>query len=194
MKIALDFDSTLDRQDVQEFAKDCMENDIDVWVVTSRHSSPKYTVNGERPDGYNSDLFGITDKLGIKRSNIIFMESELKVEFFKDKDFVFHLDDCMVELDFINRESIDTLGIHVLKEDWRDSCMGLIYIRKTKEESLDKLKKDMLAMTYDEYMEWLELPYVTEDDLKLAKVAFKELDMPRDYIDIINIKLNSNKV
>jgi restriction endonuclease Mrr len=38
-KISFDFDSTLDREDVQEFAKELVEKGHDVWITTSRFSN-----------------------------------------------------------------------------------------------------------------------------------------------------------
>jgi hypothetical protein len=35
-KVSFDFDSTLSRDDVQEFASDLIDLGFDVWVVTSR--------------------------------------------------------------------------------------------------------------------------------------------------------------
>ena len=36
MKVGFDFDSTLSRKDVQEFAKELVNDGHEVWIVTSR--------------------------------------------------------------------------------------------------------------------------------------------------------------
>ena len=42
-------------------------------------------------------------------------------------------------------------------------------------------------MSYDEYMDWLDMG--SEDDLRAALRVFEKNEMPEDYIEIIKIKL-----
>ena len=36
MKVSFDFDGTLSRKDVQEYAKSLVNSGLEVWIVTSR--------------------------------------------------------------------------------------------------------------------------------------------------------------
>lgn len=44
-------------------------------------------------------------------------------------------------------------------------------------------------MSYDEYCDWLDLG--TKEDLKATLEKFVSAKMPKDYIEILKIKLNS---
>jgi hypothetical protein len=102
-KVSFDFDSTLDRRDVQQFAKKLINDGFEVWIVTSRTSLEhakenldQWSIN--RVEKSNLKLFRVADNLGIKREHIHFTNHQLKVEFLEGKDFIFHLDDDSEEL------------------------------------------------------------------------------------------------
>lgn len=101
MKVSFDFDSTLDRPHIQEYAKELIERGIEVWIVTSRydceHHLTAYHTTPEYAQMANRDLFEVADKLGIPRDRIEFTNFIDKWVFLKDKDFVWHLDDDWVE-------------------------------------------------------------------------------------------------
>ena len=130
-KISFDFDSTLDRPQVQDYASSLINKGFDAWVITSRFpdgSDPKYKQHGMWVTIDNSDLFKITDKLGIKRNQIIFTSHQLKSEVINEMNlhFIFHLDDDWVELNHINRET-DTKGISCFgTSGWKQKCKKLI--------------------------------------------------------------------
>ena len=114
-RVSFDFDSTLDRFDVQQFAKRL--KGFDIHIVTSRYrDSPEYD---------NSDVFLIATQLRIPFKNIHFTNHTLKAIFFKkNPDFLFHLDDNPIELEFIQRETkvpaVSVLG------NWKKNCLKLI--------------------------------------------------------------------
>jgi hypothetical protein len=102
-KVSIDFDSTLDRSDVQRFAKKLINDGFEVWIVTSRTSLEYAKENLDqssinRVEESNLKLFRVADNLGIKREHIHFTNAQLKVEFLEGKDFIFHLDDDSEEL------------------------------------------------------------------------------------------------
>jgi hypothetical protein len=102
-KVSIDFDSTLDRSDVQQFAKKLINDGFEVWIVTSRTSLEYAKENLDqssinRVEKSNLKLFMVADNLGIKREHIHFTNAQLKVEFLEDKNFIFHLDDDGEEL------------------------------------------------------------------------------------------------
>jgi len=108
MKVSLDFDGTLSRHTVQEYAKELLLKNVDVWVCTSRAKNPKIKKGGIILNP-NEDLYKVTDFLGIHRDKIIFTESKLKVDTweFQKESFIFHLDDDSVEIKEMINESMD---------------------------------------------------------------------------------------
>ena len=122
MMISFDFDGTLSRNDVQEYARELMLRGINVWICTSR-TSPKNS-----KEGWNDDLFKVADDLGVSRDRIIFTNYANKSEFINNYNFIWHLDDCNVELDFINTET-KTNGISVWgNTTWKRKCNKLLKI------------------------------------------------------------------
>lgn len=121
-KVSFDFDSTLDRQDVQSFAKELIENNIDVWVHTSRYDYSEiiYLSN------WNDDLYSVIENLGIPKSNVVFTQMIDKYKFLKDKDFIWHLDDDNIEVNLINRYT-NVKGICVYdNKNWKSDCSELL--------------------------------------------------------------------
>lgn len=120
-KVSFDFDSTLSRLDVQDYAKLLINKGVDVWICTSR-LEPSKAPNKE----WNDDLFLVADRLDIKRSNIIFCNYENKSVFLKDKGFLFHIDDDDIELSFIKTDT-DVIPIYLSgNKQWREHCDNAI--------------------------------------------------------------------
>lgn len=123
-KVSFDFDSTLSRTVVQDFAFSLIKKGYEVWIVTSRF---------EDCDNYNfktdnSDLFNIANKLGIPKDHIKFMNMSDKYEFFLDKDFIFHLDDDWIEINMINRNT-KTKGVSCFgTSGWKQKCEKILKI------------------------------------------------------------------
>lgn len=92
MKVSFDFDSTLNQGWVQEI---CIQFKLsgksEVFITTSR-----------RPQDC-SDVYEITDNLGIPRENCRFTTFEDKYKFLEDFDI--HFDDDPYEIDLINRHT-----------------------------------------------------------------------------------------
>jgi hypothetical protein len=133
MKVSFDFDKTLTRNDVQEFAKDLVNNGHEVWIVTSRFDDD----NAMQSNWYwlkeqNQKLFDIAEKCGIKRENIHFTNMQSKSIFLNGKNFAFHLDDDDVELEDIlenNKFNDDNcLPVHVCKPGWIKYCKDILII------------------------------------------------------------------
>ena len=117
IKVSFDFDGTLSRADVQDYASALIAKGVGVWICTARLS------NAEAPSTrWNDDLFAISDSLGIQRSHIIFCSMSAKYRFLKNGYFVFHLDDDMTETKMINRYT-ETYGINVFgNKYWVNDC------------------------------------------------------------------------
>lgn len=129
--VSFDFDSTLDRLRVQDFATSLINRGYDLWVITSRlpdGSDPKWKIRGMWVPIDNSDLFEVTDRLGIKREQIIFTSHQLKSEVINELGvpLIFHLDDDWVELNHINRET-KTVGVSCFgTSGWKQKCEKLL--------------------------------------------------------------------
>lgn len=130
-RVSFDFDSTLSLKSVQDYAESLILKGYDLWVVTSRHpdgSDPRYKIRGMWIEIDNSDLFEVTDRLGIKREQIIFTSRRLKSEVMNELglEFLFHLDDDWVELNHINRET-RTKGISCFGSgNWKAKCNKIL--------------------------------------------------------------------
>lgn len=123
--VTFDFDSTLSRQDVQDYAKELIERGFDVWVLTSRYDEIHKHRFVHNPT--NEDLYKITDKLGIPRWKIRFTCMKNKSEYLFGTNVIWHLDDDFVELNNINKET-DTVGISVLSNGYKHKCNKLCQI------------------------------------------------------------------
>lgn len=94
MKVSFDFDSTLSKPNVQNYAKRLIEDGHEVHIVTSRTDMMD-----------NKDLFRISDELGIKRGHIHFVGLEGKWVTVGREQFDFHLDDDWIELNMIAKNT-----------------------------------------------------------------------------------------
>ena len=131
MKVSFDFDSTLDRPSVQDFAKELVNDGVEVWIVTSRCTTEYATEKGWHwVDEQNRKLFKIADNIGIKREHIIFTNHVSKSEFIKGKDFIFHLDDDSDELIAILESGDSCKPSNVNHFDWERDCR--LYIKQNK--------------------------------------------------------------
>lgn len=111
MKFSFDFDSTLSRRSVQHIAKLLIKAGHEVHIVTSRYEDTRAYADLKLASSFNGDLYRVTNRLGIKRENIHFMNMKDKYPFFlENPDFVFHLDDDKVEIDLIQTKTV-VMGI-----------------------------------------------------------------------------------
>ena len=111
--ISFDYDGTLSRKGVQEFAGEMIDAGHKVIIVTNRVST-----------GSNADIQAVAKSLGIPKNNINFCEGLGKVRFmhpFLKIDV--HLDDDWIECDSI----YDTHGIETVKmfgnPEWKEEVL-----------------------------------------------------------------------
>ena len=117
MKVSFDFDGTLDKKVVQDYAKELIARGIDVHIVTARPSDAE-----AGSEGYNDDLHDIAAYVGIDRKNIRFTNHTEKYHYFRNRTFVWHLDDHWPTLGLINRFT-NTRGISVTgRNNWKAEC------------------------------------------------------------------------
>lgn len=124
MKVTFDFDSTLSRPEVQDYAKELINYKMDVWVLTSRFDELNKHKYPHNPT--NEDLYAVTDKLLIPREKIRFTNMRPKAEYLEGTRVLWHLDDDDVELYDIRRLT-KTIGVNSLEKDWHFKCDDILF-------------------------------------------------------------------
>jgi len=105
MKVSFDFDGCLgDNKFVQMMCKMFISSGHDVFIITSRD-----------PQMSNTDVFRVSDVLGIKRENIIMTNGTLKVHSFMQNQIDIHFDNSHDEVVAINDEF--TKGPHIFQKN-----------------------------------------------------------------------------
>lgn len=122
--ITIDFDSTLSRPDVQEYAKELMQRGFDVWVLTSRFDELHKHRYPHNPT--NDDLWAVIDELNIPRWKVRFTCMESKSLYLLNTNVLWHLDDDSIELADIRYRKCKTLPISVKSGDWKSKCERII--------------------------------------------------------------------
>lgn len=131
MKVSFDFDHTLSRKDVQEFAKELVDEGHEVWIVTSRFDDETaMSKNWHWIKGQNQKLFDIAEQCGIKKENIHFTCMQSKSYFLENKDFAFHLDDDDIELmDILESNKFTSnkcFPANVDHSEWKENCRNIL--------------------------------------------------------------------
>jgi len=124
-----DYDGTLSRPDVQEYAKQLVDRGIDVWVVTSRYDELHihgYEGQIDPSNWNNDDIWAVVDRIGIPRWKVHFTNMEWKSEYLMGTNVIWHLDDNPKELFMIKNSGIKTIGIQVVAGSWKRKCERLL--------------------------------------------------------------------
>lgn len=126
-KVSFDFDSTLDKDNIEAFAKELVEKGFEVWIVTTRldnHTAPS--------NHWNTDLFDTAMRCGIKFNNIHFTNGSDKYLFLRGKGFEFHIDDDWHELKMIKSHIKETKAISSFgNPKWRLNCIKALGMKLT---------------------------------------------------------------
>ena len=126
MKVSFDFDGTLDRKDVQDYAITLVNEGHEVWIVTSRVNTENALVKGWHwVERQNQELYDVAAKCGIKKENIVFTEHTDKIVYLEGKGFLFHLDDDVDELMEIVKSKDKCSPLNVNHFSWRENCEEL---------------------------------------------------------------------
>lgn len=131
MKVSFDFDDTLDRPAVFEFAKQLVDEGFDVWITTCR-LSPENAPS----ISWNDDLFKVVKELGVPKTNVIFTGLNPKWKHILNCNFIFHLDDDSSAIKLINKHTkYKTVGIGSRGgNDWKAKCIKAINKFKLKNQ------------------------------------------------------------
>lgn len=127
MKVSFDFDGTLSRSDVQEFAKSLVNSNYDVWIVTSRIATePALDKGWHWIERQNKELYDVAESVGIKKENIIFTEFVDKIQYLSGKNFIFHIDDDVDELMAILDSKDSCKPVNVEHDEWEITCKKIL--------------------------------------------------------------------
>lgn len=122
-KVTFDFDGTLSRIEVQDYAKSLILKGFQVFIVTSRYNELMKHKWREYP--CNKVVFKTADIVGIPHNRIIFCNMEDKSRFLDGSGALFHLDDDVFTIEDVNKNS-DVVCIDVTKKNWKEQCNNLI--------------------------------------------------------------------
>ena len=127
-KVSFDFDGTLSMPHVKKYAKSLVEKGYEVWIVTSRvgDDNLKKTFYKDGPPNWNDDLWETAEEIGIPKNQVKFTEFVDKIDFLKEKNFIFHLDDDEYELMAILNSKDSCKAININYFDWENCCNELI--------------------------------------------------------------------
>ena len=173
-KVSFDFDSTLSRKDVQEYAKELIQRGFEVIITTSRSVSDlsNYTIKGIRSENMNEDLYKVADDVGIPRYNIFFTEMEDKVEHLNENEIIFHLDDDVYEIN-----DLPICGVHLNDDFWKIDC-ELKIARKLKDRHnlvlTDKISRfEVIDETGRAYTKYKPIEVSIQDESRTLKIFIK---------------------
>ena len=127
-KVSFDYDGTLALPSVEEFAKELVEQGYDVWVVTSRVGDDDLDNSFQpwkTPD-WNRDLWESCERIGIPKDNVVFTSFKEKIDYLKDKNYIFHLDDDLYELTAIMESGDSCRPLNVGHFDWKNNCLEVL--------------------------------------------------------------------
>lgn len=142
MKVSFDFDGTLEREDVQEYAKKLIKLGVEVWVVTTRYDSNHQhkwfkaypeelwaKICSSTTGDPNFGLWGVVEKLGIPRHHVRFTCMEWKYKYLDGTKFLWHLDDNPEEMDQAKANHLKVPMIQVESNTWQEKCDKIIRIK-----------------------------------------------------------------
>ena len=124
-KVSFDYDGTLALPSVEEFAKELVEQGYDVWVITSRVGDDDLENSFQpwRTPDWNRDLWESCERIGIPKDNVVFTSFKEKIDYLKDKNYIFHLDDDLYELTAIMESKDSCMPLNVGHSDWKRNCI-----------------------------------------------------------------------
>lgn len=122
--VTFDFDETLSRKDVQEYAIELIERGIDVWVLTTRYD--ELHKHRYEPNPTNDDLWAVIDSINIPRFKVRFTNMEWKANYLLHTNVSLHLDDNYKEFIKMRNMKCKTLGVQVNCGSFRNKCNRII--------------------------------------------------------------------
>lgn len=131
--VSFDFDDTLSKLHIQEYAKQLVDRGESVFVITTRydylhcHLYDNDVRSMVENDLYlNLDLWLIVDKIGIPRENVFFTNMKNKADFIKDTKLIWHLDNNVYELYEMKKLKCKTFGVSTHSSNWKHKCERIL--------------------------------------------------------------------
>ncbi|MFW6311345.1 MAG: hypothetical protein ACOC1K_03825 [Nanoarchaeota archaeon] len=131
IKVSFDYDGTLEMTPIKEYAKELVERgNVEVWIVTSRFSNDelykKFFSTTTNVNLTNNDLWDDAKYVGIPKERIHFTNMTDKFHFFKENNFLWHIDDDWVENRQILRESKTKAISSFNSPNWKHKCEKIL--------------------------------------------------------------------
>lgn len=128
VKVSFDFDSTLSRTDIQDYAKTLILRGFEVWVCTSRYENCSDYLWRRWEKDCHEDLKKVISELGIPWERVIFTNMQDKWYKMQELGFnpLFHLDDDSIELNGINRNLKTTKAISCTGGGWKKKLEKIV--------------------------------------------------------------------
>lgn len=101
MKASFDFDGVLTNEGVQDFARQLIEDGVNVYILT------------QRPPVLCKEVFNVASRIGVNIDHVVFAGVQPKEDFLEDIEPMFHLDDD---------PTIDSERLVVYSEGWKYFC------------------------------------------------------------------------
>lgn len=123
MKVSFDFDNTLERPEVQRYAKKLIDKGIEVHITTTRWDEEnihKYTLSGFMTESIHNDLYTVMEDLGIPKDRLKFTNMQYKAIYLKDTDFLWHLDDNPTEIELMIENKCRVSGVCYSLPGWKE--------------------------------------------------------------------------
>lgn len=140
LKVSIDFDGTLSRIDVQEYAQKLLAEGVDVWVVTTRYDENHKHKYAEDYDVTSDDLWSVVDAIGIPRWKVRYTNMEWKYTYLIGTDFIWHLDDNANEMTRARYNSCEVPMIQVNTTAWKRKCSRLLNMARVKPQKVSRPK------------------------------------------------------
>jgi hypothetical protein len=125
-RVSFDFDSTLDMRVVQDYAFELIERGYEIWICTARFDNAEAFKRWGNKD-WNADLFAVAKSLKIPDERIIFCNMALKSDVIdEDNEFLWHLDDCTVEVNNLNLDGHIPAILRAKDSYWKTQCNAIL--------------------------------------------------------------------
>lgn len=133
-QVSFDFDSTLSRVDVQDYARSLINKGYEVWILTSRFErcTDYLWYKGNVDPHCHQDLYTVANELGIPDQRIIFTNMADKADtILQREDFnpIWHLDDDYIELNQIIKKT-QCKAFSVVSSSYKKKCNKALGIVK----------------------------------------------------------------
>lgn len=206
-RVSFDFDSTLDLRVVQDYAFELIEKGYELWICTARFDNDEAFKRWGNKN-WNEDLYEVAKSLNIPNERIIFCNMDLKSNVIgKDDKFLWHLDDCTIEVNNLNLDGQVPAILRAKHTHWKTQCNAILngnstllwlddfrnpykstnnWIEKYAPRWENRLDEVVWVKNYDEFTNWIVnngLPFQIAFDHDLADSHYAPKEHWNDKYD-----------